>query len=124
MLAVALGVLAMHDLARPAQAQAQAPWGHVAAAPLAHPVSGTIHAVEPSASGDALGADGCGACSHHPVAMALCILTLVLLVIAWRWAPPPSRPAPPAPARHQDPGEREPLPSRPPSRAELAVYRI
>lgn len=108
-LAVLLGVLAMHQLSHPA------PTGHLMGTaatamerqqldPVAAVGMAQLEASSASPQHDG-GAGGCLSCGDHPVVMALCVLALALLVLGWRLPRPWSRLVPP-------PGRR-PRPSRP-----------
>lgn len=139
-LAVASGVLLMHDLTQPTAGshpmasmrvmadEHHAPLGEAAAgdatsgSPAAHAVvAASTASAWPSTHSDGMG--GCASCDHHPSVMALCVLTLTLLLLIWPLPRLCARMAPPT-ATHYRPSwvavVRQP---RPLSLAELAVCR-
>jgi hypothetical protein len=133
-LAVAFGVLAMHDLTQPmasshvmgstelfATGEPAAPFGAKTMTRAAVADAATVQLGSPTTHSDGVG--GCASCGHHPSAMALCVLTLGLLLLVWRLPRLRTRMAPPSAAFCAPSWVPVPHEPRKPSLAELMVCR-
>lgn len=144
MLAVAFGVLSMHDLVRPMSVEhlmasasqvgtssmhgvaADAATGTTEATMVAAPPSDGVMSDGATVAGAASGAQdtgGCASCGHHPSAMALCILVLSLLLLVLRVPPLHSRLTPPTTDSYFPSWVPAPRQPRPLTQAELSVCR-